>query len=94
MIIEMYRLVRTLQVRGHDIRFLWALGHANIVDNERTNALARATVASSSLHPEAWGQLRYGGGCLAAMVPGAGESTREGCCQRGIGPTRGHDYSL
>ena len=59
-----YRLVRTLQARGHDIRFLWAPGHAGIAGNERADALARTAASSPSLRLEAWGVSR-------AMLEGA-----------------------
>ena len=59
-----YRLVRTLQARGHVIRFLWAPGHAGIAGNERADALARTAATSPSLHLTAWGVSR-------AMMEGA-----------------------
>ena len=57
-IMAVYRLVRSLQARGHNIRFLWAPGHASIPGNERADALARAAAASSSLVPKTWGVSR------------------------------------
>ena len=63
-VMGVYRLVRTLQARGHDIRFLWAPGHAGIAGNERADALARTAASSPSLRLEAWGVSR-------AMLEGA-----------------------
>ena len=63
-VMVVYRLVQTLEARGHEIRFFWALGHAGIAGNESADALARAVVASLSLRPEGWGVSR-------AMVEGA-----------------------